>query len=129
MFQLHGGDGERGVDDHRAADPRLADGGVGTPARSIPEEILDGDSEVVVRIQEPRTARDNAVAIVVGIVAERDECLSQTWFTDMRTPRAPPSSLSRPARGLYSTGSFDNRIRRTAFSRVTHYEEESRWQR
>src|SRR5205823_13062121 len=58
--------------DEAARDQRLADGGARAPARAIPEQILNGCCEVEVRIEQPMTWRDDAVAIRIRIVAERE---------------------------------------------------------
>ena len=58
--------------DHAARHQRLADGGVGAPARAVLEQVPDRDREVVVRVHQPAAAGDDAVAVAVGVVAERD---------------------------------------------------------
>src|SRR5207237_34564 len=58
--------------DHGAADQRFADGRGARPLRAVREEVADGDGQVVVRVQEARGGRDDAVAVGVGIVGEGD---------------------------------------------------------
>ena len=36
------------------------------------EQVVDRDGQVVVRVQQPGARRDDAVAVGVGVVAERD---------------------------------------------------------
>ncbi|CCJ87939.1 hypothetical protein BN133_4316 [Cronobacter dublinensis 582] len=56
--------------DHRGRDQRFADGNVLAPLRAMLEQIVDSDSEIVVRVHQ--TCRsDDAVAVVVRVVGER----------------------------------------------------------
>src|ERR1035437_9654213 len=58
--------------DHAGAHHRLAHSRVGAPPGTVPEQVVDGNREVMVRWQQPRAARHDAVAIVVRIAGERD---------------------------------------------------------
>src|SRR5215471_11518494 len=58
--------------DHRRADQRLADGGPGSPAFTVPVQVVDGDREVVVGVEQPRVGRDDTVPVRVGVVPCRD---------------------------------------------------------
>lgn len=58
--------------DHRAADEGFADGGILAPQGSMREEVIDGYGEVVVGVEESGGAGDDAVAVVIGVVAEGD---------------------------------------------------------
>src|SRR5215470_5473103 len=58
--------------DEAAADQRLADRRAPWPARPLREQIADGHGEIVVGIQQSLRARDDAVAVRVGVVPEGD---------------------------------------------------------
>ena len=54
-----------------AADNGLPDGGGGGPIRPVPQQIIDSDGEVVVRVHQAHGGRDDAVAVGVRVAAER----------------------------------------------------------
>jgi len=58
--------------DDRARDDRLPDGRGGGPAWPVRDEVVDGDRQVVVRVEEARRGRHDPVAVRVGIAAEGD---------------------------------------------------------
>ncbi len=58
--------------DHRAGDEGFADGRVVAPAGAVLEEVPDGDGQVVVGVHQPGAARDDAVAVDIGVVAKGD---------------------------------------------------------
>ena len=58
--------------DERARHQRLADRGARRPAGAVGVEVVDGDGQIVVGVHQPRARRDDAVAIGVGVVPERD---------------------------------------------------------
>ncbi len=57
---------------HGARDDGLADPDLRAPGRTVPRQVRRAHCEVVVRIEETRAARHDAVSIGVGVVAERD---------------------------------------------------------
>src|ERR1700722_9813559 len=57
---------------HGAAHQGLTHRARGLPARTMAEEIIDRDTQIVVRRQEPGIRRHDAVAVMVGIAAESD---------------------------------------------------------
>src|SRR4029077_6061519 len=56
--------------DHAARHHRLADGRLRGPAGATGEEVGDRDAQVVIRIEQPRAAADDAVAVGVGVAGE-----------------------------------------------------------
>jgi len=56
--------------DHTTAYQRLADCGVGSPLRPIRQQVIDRDSQEVVRVHQTRGWSHNAVTIGVGVVGE-----------------------------------------------------------
>ncbi len=57
--------------DERGGDQGLTNGCLGTPARAVREQILDGDGQEVIRVHQT-VGRDDAVPIRVRVVAGRD---------------------------------------------------------
>ena len=45
---------------------------IGRPGRPVGEQILDGDRQIVIRVHQPGGCRHDAMAIGVGVVADRD---------------------------------------------------------
>ncbi len=58
--------------DHRTGDQGFADSSIGSPARSILEQVIDGDRQIVVGIHQSHATRDDAVTVVVGVIAKGD---------------------------------------------------------
>ena len=58
--------------DHRAGHQGFAHGGIGAPAGAVLEQVIDGDGEVMIGVQEAGAARHDPVPVVVGVIAERD---------------------------------------------------------
>src|SRR6185437_14971848 len=58
--------------DHAAADERLAHSHVLVPVRPVREQIIDAHGEIMIGRQQPAVARDDAVAIVIGVAAAGD---------------------------------------------------------
>jgi len=57
---------------HGAGDQSLADGSIRAPTRAMLEQVMDGNREVMIRVHQPYTGRDNAVSVIIGVVAESD---------------------------------------------------------
>ncbi len=62
----------RNAVDHRARDQRLANGHVLAPTGPVLEQVPDGSSQEVIGVHQPDAAGDDAVAVVVRVVAEGD---------------------------------------------------------
>ena len=99
--------------DHRRADERLADRGVGGPLGAVRVQVVDRDGQVVVRVHQPGVGRDDAVPVGVGVVAGRDvevvlACRSSEAIADgdEQSIRILPSQSSVMKPNVLSTSGF-----------------------
>ena len=58
--------------DHRAGYQGLADRHIFAPAGAVLEQVPDGGRQVMVGVHQPHAAGDDAVPVVVGVIAKGD---------------------------------------------------------
>ena len=57
--------------DHAATDHGLTDRRSHPPARTLRQQVSDGDRQILVRVHQPERRRDDSVAVRIRIVGER----------------------------------------------------------